>query len=67
MAYGKIASVSEYKGHRIETVEDPAQIQILFVVDGDTEHAYWSMADAKRAINGKCLKFYAVDIQSWFR
>lgn len=54
-----------YKGHTIETTESP--IQIVYVVDGDREHAYWSIADAKRAINGQETKFYPTDIRHWFR
>ena len=54
-----------YKGHRIVTTESP--MQIVYVVDGDREHAYWSVADAKRAINGKELKYLPVDVRNWFR
>lgn len=54
-----------YKGHTIETTESP--MQIVFVVDGDREHAYWSIADAKRAINGKQTISLPVDVRHWFR
>ena len=63
-SFGKITGEISYKGHRIETVESP--MQIVFAVDGDMEHAYWSVADAKRSINGVELKFYPVDVRHWF-
>ena len=64
-SFGAVTAVVMYKGHRIETTESP--MQVVFVVDGDREHAYWSIADAKRAINGKQLKYWSVDIRNWFR
>lgn len=49
-----------YKGHKIEQVESP--VQIFFTVDGCLTTAYWSIADAKRAINGVLTKSQPVDI-----
>lgn len=63
--FGTVTAEMPYKGHRIETTESP--LQIVYVVDGDREHAYWSVADAKRAINGKELKYLPVDVRGWFR
>ena len=67
MAYefAKTTALISYKGHTIEQVESP--MQTVFVVDGDRERAYWSVADAKRAINGKELTFFPVDVRHWFR
>ena len=56
-----ITAKSTYKGHVIERTESP--MQIFYVVDGDRGNAYWSMADAKRAINGQILKSCLVDIK----
>lgn len=64
-SFGTVTAEMAYKGHRIETTESP--MQIVYVVDGDREHAYWSIADAKRAINGKELKCLPVDVRHWFR
>lgn len=64
-SFGKFTGEIGYKGHFIQTTESP--IQIVYVVDGDLEHAYWSIADAKRAINGKELKYLPVDVRHWFR
>lgn len=64
-SFGTVTAEIAYKGHRIETTESP--IQIVYVVDGDRERAYWSIADAKRAINGQELKFVPVDIRDWFK
>jgi len=63
-SFGTVTAEMAYKGHRIETTESP--MQIVYVVDGDREHAYWSIADAKRAINGKELKYFSVDVRHWF-
>lgn len=64
-SFGTVTAEMAYKGHRIETTESP--MQIVYVVNGDREHAYWSIADAKRAINGKELKSLPVDVRHWFR
>lgn len=64
-SFGTVTAEMAYKGHRIDTTESP--MQIVYVVDGDREHAYWSVADAKRAINGKELKSLPVDVRHWFR
>lgn len=66
MAYqfGQITWRGSYKGHSIEKAESP--IQEVYVVDGDLKNAYWSMADARREINGKELKCYPVDVRHWF-
>lgn len=64
-SFGTVTAEKAYKGHRIETTESP--MQIVFVVNGDREHAYWSIADAKRAINGKEVKYLPVDVRYWFR
>lgn len=66
MAYqfGQITWRGSYKGHSIEKAESP--LQEVYIVDGDLELAYWSMADARRAINGKELKYYPVDVRNWF-
>lgn len=64
-SFGTVTAEIAYKGHRIETTESP--IQTVYVVDGDRERAYWSIADAKRAINGQELKFVPVDIRNWFK
>ena len=63
--FGKFTAEIGYKGHFIQTTESP--MQTVYVVDGDLEHAYWSIADAKRAINGNELKYSPVDVRSWFR
>ena len=64
-SFGQVTGRIIYKGHFIETTESP--IQMVFVVNGDREHAYWSIADAKRAINGEQLKYESVDIRHWFK
>lgn len=64
-SFGTVTAEMAYKGHRIDTTESP--MQIVYVVDGDREHAYRSIADAKRAINGKELKYLPVDVRHWFR
>lgn len=63
-SFGKFTAELGYKGHFIQKTESP--MQIVFVVDGDLKHAYWSIADAKRAINGKPTKSVPVDIEHWF-
>ena len=63
--FAQTTAETAYNGHRIERVESP--MQIVFVVDGDRKNAYWSMADAKRAINGCLLKYFPVDIEHWYR
>jgi len=63
--FGQVTAEVMYKGHKIETTESP--MQIVYVVDGQRENAYWSMADAKRAINGQSLTYYPTDIRHWFR
>lgn len=65
MAFAEITKVQTYKGNKIETVENP--VQIVFVVNSDKAHALWSIADAKRYINGQPLKYYPVDVTSWFK
>ena len=50
-----------YKGHVIEQTESP--IQIFFVVDGNRQAAYWSVADCKRFINKQQLVSLPVDIR----
>ena len=65
MAFAKITAEIQYKGHRIETVESP--IQVVYMVDGNRERCFWSVADAKRDINWKPTKFLPVDIRHWFR
>lgn len=62
--FASVTSLAAYKGHEIATTESP--MQIVYVVDGDREHAYWSVADARRAINGQQLKYYPVDVRHWF-
>lgn len=64
-SFAQITACILYKGHRIETVESP--MQIVYMVDGHRERCFWSIADAKRAINCQPTKFYSVDIQHWFR
>ena len=49
-----------YKGHKIEKTE--SYFQIFYVVDGHLEIAFWSVAEAKRHINGQDLKFNTIDI-----
>lgn len=56
-----ITSSRAYKGHTIEVAESP--IQIFFVVDGNRAAALWSIADAKRSINGQPLVSLPVDIR----
>lgn len=65
MAFVNIVAEVKYKGHVIETVESP--IQRVFMVDGHRERCFWSMADAKRAINCQPTKFYSVDVRHWWR
>ena len=65
MAFAKITAEIQYKGHKIETVESP--IQVVYMVDGHQERCFWSVADAKRAINGQPTKFYSVDVRHWFK
>lgn len=64
MAYAQVTGLAAYKGHRIETVESP--LQVVYVVDGDRKRGYWSMADAKRSINGKAIIYEPADVNSWF-
>ena len=66
MAYqfAKITWRGSYYGHRIEKVESP--LQEVYIVDGDREHAYWSMVDARRAIKGGELKYCPVDVRNGF-
>lgn len=63
-SFGQFTAEVSYKGHLIKTAESP--IQIVYVVDGNLNSAYWSIADAKRAINGLPTKYFPVDIESWF-
>ena len=51
----------KYKGHNIVKFE--SMLQIVYVVDGDEAKAYWSLTDAKRAINGKPVLFEPVNIE----
>lgn len=62
--YAQITGSVTYKGHKIDKVE--SLLQIVYVIDGETKKAYWSMSDAKRAINGKANIFLPVDITNWF-
>lgn len=64
MAYAQVTGMATYKGHKIERVESP--IQAVYVVDDDRKRGYWSMADAKRFINGKTLIYEPADVNSWF-
>lgn len=66
MAYKFVQITGEitYKGRKIETAETP--MQIVYIVDGDREHALWSVADAKRYIRGEQTKYFPVDVRSWF-
>lgn len=64
-SFGTVTAEKVYKGHIIATTESP--IQVVYVVDGNREHAYWSIADAKRAINGQELKSFPVDVRDWFK
>lgn len=50
-----------YKRHKIDKAE--SHLQTFFIVDDKLEAAYWSVADAKRAVNGQPLKYEAVDIR----
>ena len=63
-SFATITAEMHYKNHKIETVESP--MQIVYMIDGDREHCYWSVADAKRAINNQPFKYYPVDIRHWF-
>lgn len=67
MAYSFVQITGEimYKGHRIETVESP--LQVVYMVDGQRDRCFWSVADAKRAINCQPTKFYSVDVRHWWR
>ena len=67
MAYqfAQITASTAYKGHRIDTVESP--MQVVYMVDGRAEACYWSIADAKRAINAQQTKSLPVDVRHWFR
>lgn len=56
-----ITDTKAYKGHKIERAETP--FQVFYVVDGRSECALWSMAEAKRLINGQDLKFNTIDIR----
>jgi hypothetical protein len=49
-----------YKGHNIEKVERWGQI--FFVVDDCYEAVYFSMADARRAVNGELTKWQPVSL-----
>lgn len=64
MAYAQITGTATYKGHKIETVESP--LQIVYIVDGERTNGYWSMADAKRFINGKATIYEPANVNSWF-
>lgn len=64
-SFATITGKVTYKGHTIETVESP--MQIVYMVDGHKERCFWSVADAKRAINCQPTKFYSVDVRHWFR
>ena len=50
-----------YKGHKVARVE--SYLQTFFVVDGDYANALWSVADAKRMINGQGTVSLPVDIR----
>lgn len=56
-------STSTYKGHIISVMES-AFGQTFFVVDTNLTSAYWSISEAKRAINGKALNYEPVDISA---
>lgn len=64
-SFGQVTAEITYKGHKIETVESP--MQIVYSVDGDYAAAYWSVADAKRAIRGERTIYSPVDVRHWFR
>lgn len=53
-----------YKKHSIQAWESP--IQRVYVIDGDTSTAYWSISDAKRAINGEPILFQPCSIDPTF-
>ena len=61
MALLQTIQTISYKGHEVARVESP--LQVFFVVDGDYSNDYWSMADAKRAINGQGTVSLPVDIR----
>lgn len=63
MSFLTITASQSYKGHTIERTETP--VQIFFVVDGNLAAALWSVADAKRSINGQQLVSLPVDIRRW--
>ena len=67
MAYqfATVTASIAYKGHRIDTVESP--MQIVYMIDGNAAACYWSMADARRAVNAQQTKFFPVDVRHWFR
>lgn len=64
-SFGQVTAAITYKGRKIETVESP--MQVVFSVDGNYASAYWSVADAKRAIRGEGTKYLPVDVRDWFR
>lgn len=55
-------STATYKGHKIDKVESP--MQRFFVVDNDLAHAWWSMSDAKKSINGQVTTSESVNIST---
>ena len=61
MAFLQTIRTEQYKGREIARVESP--LQVFFVVDGDFRRAVWSVADAKRMINGKATLSEPVDIE----
>ena len=61
MAFLQTIQTIAYKGHEVARVDSP--LQTFFVVDGDYSRALWSVADAKRMINGAALKSEPVDIR----
>lgn len=67
MAYqfAQITATVAYKGHRIDTVESP--MQIVYMIDGNESACYWSMADARRAVNSKPTVYCPVDVRNWFK
>ena len=61
MSWLTVTETRVYKGRKIETTETP--LQRFFVVDGDLSAALWSLADARRAINGQQTVSLPVDIR----
>lgn len=53
-------SKTSYKGHTVATVE--SFMQRFFVIDSNLEAAVFSMADAKRQINGQPTRYESVNI-----